>query len=70
MLNSINDITEAILSMEDEKILKQVMEENRNGLERLADEEPAEERRNPLKRLKRKIEGLFKREEKVGYISA
>lgn len=56
--------------MEDEKILKQVMEENRNGLERLADEEPAEERRNPLKRLKRKIEGLFKREEKVGYISA
>lgn len=56
--------------MEDEKILKQVMEENREGLARLADEEPAEERRNPLKRLKKKIEGLFKQEDKVGYISA
>ena len=56
--------------MEDEKILKQVMKENREGLSRLAAEEPAEERRSALKRLKKKIEGLFKQEEKVGYISA
>lgn len=56
--------------MNDEKILKQVMKENKDGLERLANEEPAEERRNPLKRLKRKIEGLLEKEEKVGHISA
>lgn len=45
------------------------MKENKEGLQRLADEEPAKERRNPLKKLKRKIEDLIKEEQKVGYIS-
>lgn len=56
--------------MDDDKILREVMEENKEGLERLADEEPAAERRSKLKKLKRKILGLFEREEKVGYITA
>ena len=56
--------------MKDKDILEKVMKENRDGLERLADEEPAEERRSPLKRLKRKLTGFFRDEEKVGYISA
>lgn len=56
--------------MKDEKILKQVIEDNRKGLKRLADEEPAAERRSRWKRLKRKVESLLESEEKVGYISA
>lgn len=56
--------------MDDEKILKQVMKENKEGLERLANEEPAKERRSRLKRLKRKIEEFVETEEKVGHISA
>lgn len=56
--------------MKDYEILKQVMEENQEGLERLADEEPATERRSKLKRLKSKFVSLFESEEKVGRISA
>ena len=56
--------------MRDDEIVKQVLEENREGLERLADEEPAAERRSRLKRLKRKVVSLFESEEKVGRISA
>lgn len=56
--------------MDDEKIVRQVMKENKDGLKRLANEEPAAERRSKLKRLKRKIEDLFNDEDKVGYISA
>ena len=56
--------------MEDEEIVRKVMEENKEGLERLADEEPAAERRSRLKRLKSKIKAFFESEEKVGYITA
>lgn len=56
--------------MKDKDILEKVMKKNRDGLERLADEEPAEERRSPLKRFKSKLKGFFRDEEKVGYISA
>lgn len=56
--------------MRDDEIVKQVIEENREGLERLADEEPAAEKRSKLKRLKRKVISLFEKEEKVGHISA
>lgn len=55
--------------MEDERILRKLIEENKEGLERLAAEEPAEERRNKFKRIKTKIKYFFKREEKVGKIS-
>ena len=56
--------------MEDEKIIKQVIEENKDGLKRLADEEPAAERRSRWKRLKKRVVDLFEREDKVGHISA
>jgi hypothetical protein len=55
--------------MQDEKIVKKVIEENKDGLERLAAEEPAEEKRSKLKRLKMKIVFFFKDEKKVGHIS-
>lgn len=56
--------------MRDSKIIRQVLEQNEKGLKRLADEEPAAERRSKLKRLKRKVKSLFEHEEKIGYISA
>lgn len=56
--------------MDDKKIIRQVMKENEKGLKRLADEEPAAERRSKVKRLKRKVEDLFVREEKVGRVTA
>lgn len=56
--------------MQDKKIIQQLLEENKEGLERLAKEEPAAERRSAFKRLKRKFKDFFEHEEKVGYISA
>jgi len=56
--------------MKDEDIIEKVMEENREGLERLAREEPAAEKRSKVKRFKRKILSFFRDEEKVGRITA
>mgnify|MGYP006303393977 CR=1 FL=1 len=54
---------------DDEKeIVERLIEENERGLERLANEEPAEERRSRLKRFERRVRSLFKKEEDVGYI--
>lgn len=63
-------IIDRCAGMEDEKIVRKVIEENKDGLERLAAEEPAEERRSKLKSLKKKILTFFRNEEKVGHISA
>lgn len=59
-----------MLEEKEKKILKMLLEENQEGLERLAQEEPAKERRNRLKRVKRRILDLFREEEKVGHITA
>jgi len=56
--------------MDDSEIVKQLIEENKEGLERLAAEEPAAERRSRIKRFKRFILDIFKDEKKVGTIKA
>ena len=53
----------------DEEIVEEVISENREGLERLGREEPAEEMRSRYKRLKSRIYRYFSREEDVGTIS-
>ncbi|MFB6116387.1 MAG: hypothetical protein ABEK10_02635 [Candidatus Nanosalina sp.] len=53
----------------DEEIVEEVISRNREGLERLGREEPAEEMRSRLKRLKSRIYRFLKREEDVGAIS-
>lgn len=58
----------------DIKILKQVFKENREGFQRLADEKPAEERRNLFKKFQTKIKDVYRyftsnKEEKIGYIT-
>jgi polyhydroxyalkanoate synthesis regulator phasin len=55
---------------EEDDLVKKIISENRDGLERLAREEPAEEARSRFKRLKRKIQSLFRRDDRTGRISA
>ncbi len=52
------------------EIVKQVIEDNQKGFERLAREEPAAERRSRLKRLERKIKDFLQNEKEVGHIRA
>lgn len=54
----------------DEDIVKEVISENSEGLERLGREEPAEEMRSKVARLKSRIYSFFSDKEKVGTISA
>ena len=53
----------------EKKIIEKVIEENKEGFQRLAEEKPAAERRSKLKRIERKIKDLFRKEEEVGYIT-
>lgn len=55
---------------EDKEIVKKIVSENKEGFERLANEEPAKERRqNPVFRAARKFyRKLFVEEEDVGSI--
>lgn len=55
---------------DDDEILEEIISDNEDGLKRLAREEPAEESRSRLKRLKARIRSFLKREEKVGRITA
>ncbi|MDY6771710.1 MAG: hypothetical protein SV186_07210 [Candidatus Nanohaloarchaea archaeon] len=54
----------------DRQIVHEILEENQEGLKRLAEEGPAEERRSLLKQIMGKIESFFEDEDKVGHISA
>lgn len=48
--------------MEDEEIVRSIVQENSEGLERLAREEPAAERRSRVRRFKRKLMDLIGRD--------
>lgn len=55
--------------MQDDKIIEKVLEQNKKGLKRLADDKPAAERRSKLKKIEKKIKDLFQNEKKVGRIT-
>lgn len=53
----------------DRELVTEIVEENQEGLKRLAEEEPAAERRSMWKRMVHWVEKLFRSEEKVGHIA-
>lgn len=55
---------------DDDELIEKIISENQNGLERLAREEPAEESRSRLKKIRMKIKAMLRREDKTGRITA
>ncbi|MFB6203919.1 MAG: hypothetical protein ABEK01_05505 [Candidatus Nanohaloarchaea archaeon] len=55
---------------EEKEIIGELLDENSDGLERLAEEEPAKEERSRFTALKNRIKSWFSSEEKVGRITA
>ena len=64
------NVEDDTVTKSDEEIVKEIISENSEGLERLGREEPAEEMRSKVARLKSRIYSFFSDEEKVGTISA
>lgn len=56
------------MSKLNDEIVMKIIEQNREGLERLADEKPARERRNVLLRWKSRLLSYFREEEKTHVI--
>lgn len=64
------NVGDGTVTKSDEDIVKEIISENSEGLERLGREEPAEEMRSKVARLKSRIYSFFSDKEKVGTISA
>ncbi len=57
------------MDTEDKELVLQIMQENRDGLQRLAAEHPAQERKTPLYRLKKFVLQLIADSPQTGTIS-